>query len=188
MEGQGHVNWNEYAERYAAFVKRNNVKKYIELDLDYIIGVDEARKLRTYLERETNRQSVPVWHPIRGIQAFKDMCDEYSYVCLGGIVGQKWKGTEQYMPWFINEAHKRGAKIHGLGFTKLSKLPYYHFDSVDSTAWTTGNRFGYLYYFDGKTMQKRDAPKGHRISDSRAAAIHNYTEWIKFQRWADTHL
>ena len=67
MEGQDHVDWNEYAKKYAAFVNRNNVQKYIELDLDYLIGVDGARALRRYLEKETGRKSVPVWHPIRGV-------------------------------------------------------------------------------------------------------------------------
>ena len=156
--------------------------------MDYIIGCDGARKLRNYLEKTTNRQSIPVWHPIRGRDEFLKMCDEYEYVALGGIVGKKWRGTEQYMPWFIKEAHRRHTKIHGLGFTKLQKLPEYHFDSVDSTAWTTGNRFGYLYYFDGKTMQKKDTPKGYRLGDTRKVALHNYVEWIKFQKWAITHL
>ena len=186
--GQRNVDWNDYATRYIDFIKRNNVRKYIELDLDYVIGVDGARQLRTMLERETGRKSIPVWHPIRGRAEFLKMCDEYDYVCLGGIVGQKWRGVEQYMPWFINEAHKRGTKIHGLGFTKLTKLKDYHFDSVDSTAWTTGNRFGYLYFFNGETIVKKDAPKGYRLGDARRVALHNYTEWIKFQKYADTHL
>lgn len=188
QQNGGSINWDEYADRYIDFINRNNVQKYIELDLDYIIGVDGARELRRKLESKTGRKSIPVWHPIRGKDEFLRMCDDYDYVCLGGIVGQKWRGMEQYMPWFINEAHKRGTKIHGLGFTKLTKLGQYHFDSVDSTAWTTGNRFGYLYFFTGSTMVKKDAPKGHRIADSRAAALHNYTEWIKFQKWADVHL
>lgn len=182
------VDWYEYAKKYVAFINRNDVKKYIELDLDYIIGVDKARQLRSFLERETGKKSIPVWHPIRGKENFLEMCEEYDYVALGGIVGKKWRGMEHIMPWFITEAHKRKAKIHGLGFTQLRLLPTHHFDSVDSTAWTTGNRFGYLYYFDGRTMQKKDAPKNFRIGDSRAAALHNYTEWIKFQKWADTHL
>lgn len=80
------------------------------------------------------------------------------------------------------------AKIHGLGYTSLDGIRINHFDSVDSTAWTTGNRFGYLYYFDGKTMQKRDAPKGRRLADPKKAAINNYIEWIKFQQYADKNL
>ena len=188
MEGKGHVDWNDYAKRYAAFVNKNDIKKYIELDLDYIIGVDGARELRRYLEKETGKKSIPVWHPIRGVDEFKRMCDDYPYVCLGGIVGQKWRGMEQFMPWFINEAHKRGTKIHGLGFTKLSKLPDYHFDSVDSTAWTAGNRFGFVYQFKNGTMQKVSVPKGKRLGDVKKVALINYIEWVKFQKWADVHL
>ena len=45
-----------------------------------------------------------------------------------------------------------------------------------------------IYQFNGKTMQKTDVPKGHRIADSRRAALINYTEWIKFQKYAETHL
>ena len=50
------VNWDEYAHKYAAFIVKNNVKKYIELDLDYIIGCDGARRLRSILEEETGRK------------------------------------------------------------------------------------------------------------------------------------
>lgn len=138
-------------------------------------------------------QSIPVWHPSRGMDEYYKMCEEYSYVSLGGIVSaqkgsKKYKTYKSLFPYMIQEAHRRGAKIHGLGFTALGMLKDCHFDSVDSTAWTTGNRYGYLYYFDGKTMQKKDVPKGHRIGKVKEAALNNYCEWIKFQKWADTHL
>jgi hypothetical protein len=45
-----------------------------------------------------------------------------------------------------------------------------------------------LYWFDGQTIRKKDAPKGYRINNSRAAALNNYVEWIKFQQYADKHL
>lgn len=187
QQAGNNVDWDAYAYKYADFIKRNNIEKYIELDLDYIIGIEGARRLRSILEDKTGRKSIPVWHPIRGKESFLEMCEEYDYVALGGIVGKKWQGTEQYMPWFISEAHKRNAKIHGLGFTKLTKLQDYHFDSVDSTAWTTGNRFGYVYFFNGKTMIKKEAPKGCKLADSRAVALHNFKEWVKYQKWADVH-
>ena len=84
--------------------------------------------------------------------------------------------------------HKNGAKIHALGFTSLDGITQYHFDSVDSTAWTAGNRFGLVYHFDGRTMQKINVPKGYRIKDSKRLALMNYIEWVKFQKYADTHL
>lgn len=117
------------------------------------------------------------------------MCDEYDYAAIGGIVSKEIK-PEQYsaFPAMIKEAHKRSCKLHGLGFTSLEWLPKCHFDSVDSTAWTTGNRFGFVYQFNGKTMIKHDAPKGKRLGDSRRVALINYTEWIKFQRYAEDNL
>lgn len=191
MEDAGKkVDWTEYAYQYADFINKNNVGKYIELDLDYIIGVEKAFRLREILEKETGKKSIPVWHKCRGKKEFIKMCDEYDYVALGGIVGQKWRGVEQYMPWFIQQAHKRGAKIHGLGFTKHAKLARYHFDSVDSTAWTAGNRFGFIYEFRNGQLIKHNAPTGKRISKDKvkAAALFNFNEWVKYQQWAETNL
>ena len=186
--GKG-VDFWEYAERYADFVNRNDVQKFFELDVDVCIGLDKVIELRRFLEKKTNKQPIPVWHSTRGKDDFLRCCDEYPYVALGGIVGGEWSARgEKYIPWFISEAHKRGTKIHGLGFTKLGLLQRYHFDSVDSTAWTTGNRFGYIYRFDGKTMQKVDRPAGKRLGDSKRVALHNYIEWIKFQRYAEEYL
>lgn len=183
------VDFYEYADRYSEFIKRNGIQKFFELDVDSCIGYDRVKDLRRYIERKTNRQPIPVWHSTRGKDEFLRSCEEYPYVALGGIVGGEWNtAAERYIPWFIREAHKRGAKIHGLGFTKIDKLREFHFDSVDSTAWTAGNRFGFVCKFDGKTIQKTNVPKGQRISATRAVAMNNYIEWIKFQRYALSNL
>lgn len=192
MQGKGDViNWNEYVEKYADFIRRNQVKKYFELDIDSIVGYEKVKIIRNKLEKIVGWQSIPVWHNNRGKDEFIKHCQEYDYVSLGGLVGGKSEYSREYwkyFPWFISTAHKNGAKIHALGFTSLEGISKYHFDSVDSTSWTSGNRFGHLFYFDGKTMRKKDVPKGYRITDSRRLALYNYVEWIKFQRWADTHL
>lgn len=183
------VKWEEYIEKYADFINRNNIEKFFELDIDSVVGYDKVKEYREMLEKLTNKQTIPVWHSTRGIDDFKRMCDEYPYVALGGIVGGEWKKqAEKYIPWFIKEAHKRKAKIHGLGFTKFEKLKDFHFDSVDSTAWTTGNRFGFIYQFKNGKMNKIQVPKGKRLGDAKKVALNNYTEWIKFQRWADANL
>lgn len=193
MNSKAAVDWDEYVERYADFINRNKIDKFFELDIDTVIGYDEVLKLRERLERLTNKQSIPVWHTSRGLENYLEMCEQYPYVAIGGIAGEdrmsaKYKTLHAAFPYFINEAHKRGAKIHALGYTSLKGLSKYHFDSVDSTAWTTGNRFGFVYRFNGRTMEKRDAPKGHRIGDSRKVALINYIEWIKFQKYAEVHL
>ena len=189
QDNKNHCNWDEYIERYAAFIVRNNVQKFFELDIDSVVGYPKVKEYRRKLENLTGKQCIPVWHKSRGIEEWKKMADEYSYIAIGGIVSKEIK-PEQYkaFPTMISEAHKRKAKVHGLGFTNLTLLPKIHFDSVDSTAWTTGNRFGFIYKFNGKTMIKKDCPKGKRLGDPRKVALINYTEWIKYQKYAEIYL
>ena len=187
-KAQGLV-WEEYVDKYADFIVRNNVEHFFELDIDKLVGYDKVLQLRNRLEKKAERPCIPVWHKFRGKDKFLEMVDQYKYVAIGGIVSKEiTPDNYKFFPWFINEAHKRGVKIHGLGFTALASLPKYHFDSVDSTSWTTGNRFGAVYRFDGKTIVKIGKGEGQRLKDSRAVAINNFNEWVKFQRYAEVHL
>lgn len=182
------VDWEEYLQRYIDFINKNDVKLFFELDIDSIVGYQRVLQYRARLEAGTGKRCIPVWHKSRGREEFLKMCDEYDYVAVGGIVSKEIKRNEYpIFTYLINEAHKRGAKIHGLGFTNLEGLTKYHFDSVDSTSWTSGNRFGAIYRFDGKTMVKHQKP-GHRITDPRGAAVNNFNEWVKFQHYAREHL
>ena len=187
FSGGHNVVWEEYVDRYADFINRFQIERFFELDIDSLIGFNAMMQLRRRLERATGKQPIPVWHISRGIEQFKRDADEYPYVALGGIAGKSWstKQQEKY-PWFIREAHKRGAKIHALGYTSLTGIQKNHFDSVDSTAWTTGNRFGYIYKFDGKTMQKINVPRGMKLKTQKVAQ-HNFDEWAKFSKYAKTH-
>ena len=189
MNSGGNENWEAYIERYADFIVKNNIQKFFELDIDSIVGYDKVKEFRYRLERLTNRACIPVWHVSRGKDEFMRMCEEYSYVAIGGIVTKEITPDKyKYFSIFIKEAHKNKAKIHGLGFTNLALLKKYHFDSVDSTAWTTGNRFGGVYVFDGKSLRKHKRIDGYRISTPRELAKHNFLEWVKFQKYAETHL
>lgn len=187
--GRGKPDWEAYVDRYADFINRNGVDLFFELDIDPIIGYDGVLRLRQRLEDKTGRKPIPVWHKSRGKDEFLKMCEEYEYVSIGGIVTKEISRKEyQFFPWLIREAHRRGAKIHGLGFTNLEGLRKYRFDSVDSTAWTSGNRFGSVYRFNGRTMVKYDKKEGQKLADPRAVAVNNFNEWAKFQRYAEKHL
>lgn len=185
----GVVDWNDYIKRYAQFITKNNIKLYFELDIDKLIGYDKVLYYRKKLEDLTGRPCIPVWHKSRGQKEFIKMCEEYDYVSIGGIVSKEITQKEyKFFPYFIKTAHEHGAKIHGLGFTNLKGLTQYHFDSVDSTSWVSGNRFGSVYKFNGKTMLKYDKPQGQRLADPKAVALHNFMEWVKFQKYAEKYL
>lgn len=191
MQGRGAVDWRAYTREYAQFINQHNITHFFELDIDPIVGLARVEELRDMLQDLTGKPPIPVWHKGRGKDYFLKMCENYPYVAIGGIVTQEIprQKYETAFPWFIGTAHKYGRKIHGLGYTSLDGLHRYHFDSVDSTAWLYGNRGGYLYKFNPRrgTMDKIPTPAGCRLK-SQESALFNFTEWNKFQQYAEKYL
>lgn len=191
MQGAGRVDWDAYVEEYGEFINAWDIKLFFELDIDSIVGLNEVERLRNKLQKITGKYPIPVWHKSRGKDYFITMCERYPYVAIGGIVTQEIPRFtyEKAFPWFIREAHRRGRRIHGLGYTSIEGLHKYHFDSVDSTAWLYGNRGGYLYKFNARKgdFDKITPPAGMRLK-SKDAAMNNYIEWTKFQQYAEKHL
>lgn len=178
-----------YVDKYIAYVNENNIKHFFEMDVDCVLGYKKVLELREYINSETGKKCIPVWHKSRGKYEFEKMCEEHDYVAIGGIVSKEIEPKHYHvLPKLIVEAHRRKAKIHGLGFTSMKWLPMCHFDSVDSTAWLAGCRFGYLYKFNGRKMVQIHKPEGTRMKDSVAVATHNFKEWVNFQKWAVSHL
>lgn len=190
MTGNGSaVDWEEYIDHYADFINRNKVKKFIELDIDAIVGYEEVKRLRKILIQKTNHQPIPVWHKNRGREEYLHMCDEFPYVALGGFAIKSWvKKDFKFIPWFIHEAHQRDARIHGLGFTYFNYLEKLRFDSVDSSSWTSGNRFGHICKFNGNRIINISKPEGMKLKNPRAIALNNFNEWVKFANYAEEEL
>lgn len=183
------VDWDDYTLRYADFINRNHIKQYFELDIDCIVGYDEVKRLRKVLETNTGTQCIPVWHKSRGKEEFLQLCESYPYIAIGGIVSGEVKPSQyRLFPWFINEAHKRDCRVHGLGFTNTALLKKIHFDSVDSTSWLSGGRFGSFYSFSNGSIRSFSRPDGMRVKSCRNLNEHNLQEWIKFQKYAEVNL
>lgn len=182
------VDWDEYIEEYAAFINKLDIDLFFELDIDVLVGIKEVERLRAKLEKLTGKKCIPVWHVSRGHDYWLKMIKEYDYVAIGGIVTKEIR-PKQY-PIFtqlIKEAHIENCKVHGLGFTNLKGLEKYRFDSVDSTSWLSGNRFGAVYKFNGKTMIKIDKKEGQRVKNYKTA-MNNFIEWVKFSKHAGKYL
>lgn len=182
------LNWNEYIEKYSNFINKYNINLFFELDIDSIIGIKKVEKLRTTLEKLTNKKCIPVWHKSRGLDYWKDMVKKYNYVAIGGIVTQEIKPKEYYIfNYLLKIAKENNCKVHGLGYTSLKGLKKYKFYSVDSTSWISGNRFGSIYNFNGKDITKHNKPKGKKVITNKTAK-HNFKEWVKFSKFAEMNL
>ena len=182
------VNWVEYIKEYASFINKYDIKYFFELDIDNLVGYEKVKEYRKLLENLTGKKCIPVWHPSRGFEEFTEMCKEYDYVSIGGIAGAKKDIEQKYkmiFPNLITEAHKYNCMIHGLGCTSLTKIQEWKFDSVDSTSWLAGQRFGILYRFEGDKMTKKSPPKGKKLAiDFRQSVKLTYTEWLKYIKYA----
>ena len=188
-KSKDNIDWNKYLERYAGYITENKIEKFFELDIDSVVGYEKVKEFRNTLERLTCRRSIPVWHYSRGLDEYLRLCEEYSYVAIGDIaIGNIKVDDYKYFPYLIREAHKRKCKVHGLGITASSAVKKYHFDTVDSSSWSGGSRFGSLYFFMNGEIVSRRKIKGLRIKDWKSADIHNLREFLKYQEYAENHL
>lgn len=118
------------------------------------------------------------------------MCEQYEYAAIGGFAIKDIPQKEyNNIPPLIDYAHKKGCKLHGLGFTSTSFYDAIRFDSVDSTTWTIGGRMGNMCYFNGTGMrQYYPSLNGKKPININKLMKHNYNEWKKFVRYAEKKL
>lgn len=188
---KGVINWQEYIDKYADFIIKNNIKYFFELDIDVLVGHEKVKEYRKYLENKTQRKCIPVWHKSRGLDEWKKLTKEYDYVAIGGIVIKEIKPKDyKYFTPLLEIARKNNCKVHGLGFTGMKYLKKYRFYSVDSTSWTAGSRFGVLYQFKNNIIQQINKPNNCRIKKEKEQEClkNNLNEWIKFQKYAEKNL
>lgn len=183
------IDWDSYVERYSRFISDNDVRLFFELDIDSVVGYERVLELRDKLENLTGKRCIPVWHKSRGKDEFLKMCDEYDYVAIGGIASKEIVKREYgVFRWFIKEANKRGAKIHGLGFTDARYFDKIRFDSVDSSTWNIGQRFACTVVYKNGHIKQVKKPDGMRLANKEALTKYNFGQWVRYQTYAREHL
>ncbi len=186
------LDWDDYVKKYIDFIKKTDQDLFFELDIDCVVGLEKVEYYRKQIEDATGKQPIPVWHSNRKWEYFEKMCEEYPYVALGtttaNLDGRKIRKNPLVLQKFIATAHRNGSKIHGLGFTNIKWLKHLKFDSVDSTTWISGQKFGRIQQFNGESISQLDRPPGTRMINPKERLKHNFDEWVKFQKYARTNL
>ncbi len=134
------VDWEKYTREYANFIRRYDNPKilgYFEMDVDNIIGYTEVLKLRSILEKVSDK-IIPVWHKNRGVSEYEKMCAAYAgrIIAISGFKNSDII-DEQYL-MFVQKAWSHNCKIHCLGMTRREILNVVPFDYVDSGSWKIG--------------------------------------------------
>ena len=174
---------DSFVDRQIDFINTFDVKNFFEMDVDQTLGYDTVIQLRKKIESKTSKQVIPVWHTNRGVQKFKDLCKEYRYIAIGGMVVGKNLTINQIFK-LVTYAKECGVKVHGLGFTQfkyINQIPWY---SVDSCSWSKNAIWGgKACLFNGHTIINRKVNKnGYKLNLSKLCA-HNLNEWIKYQKY-----
>ena len=179
-------NLDEYVKKYVDFINKNNIKQFFEMDVDAVRPLSTVEKYRDYIEQETKTQSIPVWHKSRGLTYFEDMCKDYPYVAIGGIVTKEIpKSKFAVFNHLIKIAHHHGARIHGLGIGSPSTIKKYPFDSVDSSSWNScAFGGGHVFQFKGGDIIKVPFNSSKKY-DRHKVVRHNFTEWVKFSHYLE---
>lgn len=175
------VNWKEFTEKYAEFIKRfdrKNVVGYFEMDIENIIGYENVLELRKILERVSNK-IIPVWHPLRGISEYEKMCQQYSgrVIAIGGFKGTDIRDDQFLM--FLKVAKKYKCRVHCLGMTRTEVLNKVPFDYTDSSSWSATARFGGVGHGQFKKGKvTKEFSKNHRGE----VFVENYKQGIAMQK------
>jgi hypothetical protein len=185
--------WDSYVKKYIAFIKHTKQKLFFELDIDCVVGLNKVEYYRKQIEDGVGIAPIVCWHSNRGSEYWIKCCEEYPYVALGTTManehGKKIRKNPKILHWFINHAHKNKAKIHGLGFTSTPWLKELKFDSVDSTTWNVGGKFGNVVVFDknGFPTQRYKTDKSKKAITNKLN-LYNFEQWVKFQKYAENNL
>lgn len=184
-------NWDDYVKKYIAFIKQTNQKLFFELDIDCVVGLNKVEYYRNQIEDAVGIPPIVCWHATRGADYWVESCEKYPYVAIGTTkaspAGVKMRKDPSVLSWFINTAHKNGAKIHGLGFTSVEWLHKLKFDSVDSTTWNVGGKYGNICKFENKIC-KQYRPINKKVSDINSLHLYNFAQWVNFQKFAYSNL
>lgn len=176
------VHWKSYVDSYIGFINKYDIKHFIELDLDYIKGLEETEKIRRYIEYHTGKKTIPVWHSkTRSLEYYNYMLDNYSYIALSTMETPKQGVIIHYddkvLKALVKRAHKKGVKVHGLGYMSLKEVnsPRILFDTMDSSSWN-GSIWGNETIYKHGIVRRKKADKN---KTSKEISKQCYETWTK---------
>ena len=174
------INLDQYVDKYIAFINKNNVDKFFEMDLDALLPLGKIEEVREKIEKGTGKQCIPVWHWARGQHYWEKMCQEYKYIALGTDARRVKTNDIPLYNSMTRLAHKHNCKVHILGFSAPTEMRNVIADSCDSINWISGSVFHpKLFEFkEGKLTSK--TIRKHLGMKHREVDTHNLYEWMKF--------
>lgn len=129
---------------------RDLLTVYSNLD---VIG-DEAATTRNQRELERRgHRPLPVFHVGSSWSTLEQLCEEYPYIALGGMVPYSGSNLGPWLVRCFKIAERYQARFHGFGQTRQEYLRQFPWYSVDSSSWGKGFRYGTVDLWDDRTTR-----------------------------------
>jgi len=151
---------------FSAFTQNANIDidgyiKFINLcDADYFAALDvigDGKKsfenvnyMYEHLNDDRKNKLVPTFHYGDEWKYLDYYIEHFDYIALGGMVGAHSNVLKRWLDSVFSKYPNH--KYHGFGLTAYTLMFRYPFFSVDSTSWLQGQKFGMLYFPDGKNF------------------------------------
>jgi hypothetical protein len=132
-------------QEYCKYLLMHNIGKYITLDK---IGNHSETMVNQKIMEDFGMNPIPVYHLNSPIENLYEICEKYSYVCLGGTVGSQFSVRLKFFTEVFE--HFPNHKFHGLGLTDSRLTEQFPFYSVDSTTWLCAAKAGKILDGNGK--------------------------------------
>ncbi len=156
----------QFFRRYMAYLKDYGAAwdRIVEPDFDGIddvdVSVEQVDRWRGEMhEAFPSANIVPVYHSWRQPEAWARYVADPRVKSLAIGRAPPWDGEARRM---IDQANQAGKPVHGLAMTKYNtKLRFIPYDSVDSSTWVSGQKYGNIYiYQGGKILNLTKANRG----------------------------
>ena len=170
----------KYMKDYIVWLKKfkKYLDVYVSLDVDEIIGPKQVDKYNQIFF-DCGLKPLVVWHPERSIEDFEKMCQENSYVGIGGAKVEYIKFEYKIYRKLFDIAEKYKTKIHGFALTRTYLLELLPFFSADSTSWQSGFKYGQLHRFNGHTMKTFNA----KSRDYNTLFKYQVMSWFRYSQY-----
>lgn len=175
--------FREFAKSYIDYLKTDmDVWDWIiDLDCAELFGVEAEDAFRKGLRQLVGDKLLPVWHGQRGAEGWTQMIQDYPYVCiaLGKGIGGRNRRNHALVRSMCREAHENGTKVHILGVSTLEHFETFEADTMDSSSWASGVRWGEIKLNRGKVMvpkfdQSQRRPLEHNKLLALAESINEF--------------
>jgi hypothetical protein len=81
--------WEDYIEKYANFIKQNNIKNYFELDIDSVIGYENVKNIEIFWKRKPGRNAFQYGINQGELKSFEKCVLSIAMLLLVGLLQEK---------------------------------------------------------------------------------------------------